>query len=273
MDEEIWKGVKGFEDLYEVSTLGNIRRADNKFPIKPVKVAREKYPVVGLWKNGVAKTKRVHRIVAEAFLPKPEGKNQIDHIDTDVFNNRVDNLRWCTPLENANNPLTLKHNSEGQKRYSQKEGVHEKKVEIAKATREKHKEIFDSITERLIAYSKSEEGRRKNSEAQKRYYLDPANIEKNRQAQIKYNKEHPEKAKRAAEISKERMKDPKEREKVFLGSLHRAKPLYCIETGKTFLSGGQADREYGLWSGSANTSANRGIGADHGKLHFIFIDK
>lgn len=50
---------------------------------------------------------RVHRIVAQAFIPNPEDKPEIDHIDCNPSNNCVENLRWCTHKENQNNPLTI----------------------------------------------------------------------------------------------------------------------------------------------------------------------
>ena len=53
--------------------------------------------------------KYVHRIVAELFIPNPDNKPEIDHIDTNKINNRVDNLRWVTRKENLNNEITLKH--------------------------------------------------------------------------------------------------------------------------------------------------------------------
>ena len=58
----------------------------------------------------------VHRLVAKAFLPNPNGCNEIDHIDTVRGNNRVENLRWVTHKENCNNPKSLKHYSERRRR-------------------------------------------------------------------------------------------------------------------------------------------------------------
>lgn len=58
------------------------------------------------------KLRKVHRIVAEAFIPKIEGKDNIDHINGIRDDNRVENLRWCTTKENANYPLSIKNKSE-----------------------------------------------------------------------------------------------------------------------------------------------------------------
>ena len=59
------------------------------------------YPVVGLNKEGNVKTVRVHRLVAEAFIPNPENFRVINHIDSDKTNNRIDNLEWCTHRHNT----------------------------------------------------------------------------------------------------------------------------------------------------------------------------
>lgn len=57
----------------------------------------------------------IHRAVATLFIPNPENKNEVDHIDTNRHNNRADNLQWCTRKENLNNPLTRIHMREAQK--------------------------------------------------------------------------------------------------------------------------------------------------------------
>lgn len=115
--EEIWKPIKGYEGLYEVSNLGNVRSLDHITIQKTkgnvtvhrlnkgrmLKCGRDKdnYCQVSLCKDGKAVGKKVHRLVAEQFIPKIDGKNCINHIDCDRRNNRVDNLEWCTPSENV----------------------------------------------------------------------------------------------------------------------------------------------------------------------------
>lgn len=115
---EIWKPIKGFEGLYEVSNQGRIKSLnrtvfDENGRIRLLKGKLLKlndkngYNVVNLYKNGVMKKPRVHRLVAEAFIPNPENKPEIDHINTIRNDNRVENLMWVTHKENTNNPLTL----------------------------------------------------------------------------------------------------------------------------------------------------------------------
>lgn len=67
------------------------------------------YNYVYLCKEGKMFKKFVHKLVAEAFIPNPEHKTQVDHIDTNRANNNVSNLRWSSPKENRNNPLTIQH--------------------------------------------------------------------------------------------------------------------------------------------------------------------
>jgi hypothetical protein len=120
MTEEIWKPVVGYEGLYEVSNLGNVKAVEKivghptgqcRRPEKMVKLQNGSsgYAVVNLCKNGKPRTTRVHILVAEAFLKKPEGKCEVDHINRNRKDNRVENLKWCTHKENMNNINTIQY--------------------------------------------------------------------------------------------------------------------------------------------------------------------
>ena len=118
---EIWKDVIGYEGLYKVSNLGRVKsvgdngKATHRIEHILKQSACRGYKHVGLCKNGRMKTYSVHRLVAFAFIDKPEGKNFIDHINTIRDDNRVENLRWCTEKENNNNPITRKNKSESKR--------------------------------------------------------------------------------------------------------------------------------------------------------------
>ena len=100
---EIWKPVKGFEN-YEVSNLGQVKSL-NYNRTKEAKILRlcknkDGYLCVHLHKNGKGYAKKVHRLVTAAFIPNPEGKTEVNHIDGNKTNNRVENLEWATHSEN-----------------------------------------------------------------------------------------------------------------------------------------------------------------------------
>ena len=100
---ENWKSVKGYEGLYEVSDLGNVRHIkDGKTTMKTLCPNKRGYVRVQLWKGNKGVHHSVHRIVAEAFVPNPLGKPQVNHIDENKQNNRASNLEWCTQIENHN---------------------------------------------------------------------------------------------------------------------------------------------------------------------------
>ena len=115
MEQEIWKPVVGYEGLYEVSNLGRVKSVERYVPrhvrgrIKEVHSGSGGYPCVTLCKNRKSRVTPLHRIIALAFIPNPDNKPFIDHIDTDVTNYSLSNLRWVTPKENANNVLTMQH--------------------------------------------------------------------------------------------------------------------------------------------------------------------
>lgn len=118
---EIWKDIDGYNGLYQVSNLGNVKsverfRTNGKSGfIQKSRILktgnRNGYLIVNLCKDGVVKTFKVHRLVATHFIPNPENKPEIDHIDINPLNNRVENLRWVTHKENMNNPLSREKQS------------------------------------------------------------------------------------------------------------------------------------------------------------------
>lgn len=108
MDKEVWKDIKGYEGLYQISNLGNIRKLRfinnicNKEKIFNITQQKQNsgYLKVMLYKNGVYENKLVHRLVAETFLNNKNNYSDINHKDGNKENNKVDNLEWCTKSYN-----------------------------------------------------------------------------------------------------------------------------------------------------------------------------
>jgi hypothetical protein len=107
--KELWKSIEGYEGLYEISDLGNVKILERKRPngkLYKEKImranARGNYAEVSLYKDGKATHHLVHRLVAEAFIPNPDNLPQVNHRDENKKNNCVDNLEWCTAKYNCN---------------------------------------------------------------------------------------------------------------------------------------------------------------------------
>lgn len=104
--QEIWKDIPGYEGKYQISNFGNVmslhfkRSPTNKKLLKQTPDGKYGYLKVMLRDNGNDKMCTVHRLVAEAFIPNPNNKPNVNHLDTNPKNNRVDNLEWCTQKEN-----------------------------------------------------------------------------------------------------------------------------------------------------------------------------
>ena len=108
---EVWKAVPGYEELLMVSNYARVfNRLQNK--VMRQTVDRQGYLRVAVRMDGKFKHFAVHRLVLLAFVDNPEKKLCADHIDTNKLNNTLENLRWATHKENANNPLTKKHRKE-----------------------------------------------------------------------------------------------------------------------------------------------------------------
>lgn len=107
---EIWKDIRGFEGLYQISNFGNVKsvarvisRSTTDLPVqerilKPC--VRHGYKHIVLSKNGKFTTGHIHRLVAEAFIPNPNNLPCVNHKDENPSNNCVDNLEWCTRAYN-----------------------------------------------------------------------------------------------------------------------------------------------------------------------------
>lgn len=115
---EKWKNITGYEGSYQVSSYGRVKSIKRMVPGKDGRVTEypereikwlsskltQRHPspmfAVELWKGNKRKRMSVHRLVGMAFIPNPDGKPQINHLDGNRNNNRVDNLEWCTSSEN-----------------------------------------------------------------------------------------------------------------------------------------------------------------------------
>lgn len=127
MEEEIWKDILGYEGYYKISSLGRVKSVPRVITLTNghKKSIQERickphlningYEIVVLSKNGILKNKSVSRLVGFAFIPNPENKPCIDHINGNRRDNRVENLRWCTRKENDNFELAKKHRSEARR--------------------------------------------------------------------------------------------------------------------------------------------------------------
>ena len=135
IEPEVWVKVKGYEDLYEVSSHGRVRSlykhdfTKNKDRLKSANSNGKGYLNLVLRKNGKDKTIGLHRLVALHFVPNPLNKEEVNHKDNNPYNNYYKNLEWATPKENA------------QHRDIFGNGIRGEKVASAKFTNEQVKEI------------------------------------------------------------------------------------------------------------------------------------
>ena len=105
---EEWKEIADFEGLYLISSFGRVKSIINDKILTPC-IVRANGLVVGLMKNRKVEKRQVSRLVAAAFIPNPDNKPCIDHIDGVRFHNFVENLRWCSINENNNFDIAIRN--------------------------------------------------------------------------------------------------------------------------------------------------------------------
>ena len=117
--EEVWKDINGFEGRYQISNFGRVKslghndRLNRRFKEIVLKQAINAggYRCVRIYKDGLNYTKKIHRLVSEAFIPTVPGKTIINHKDGNKLNNSIENLEWCTYGENMSHAIRTGLNS------------------------------------------------------------------------------------------------------------------------------------------------------------------
>lgn len=159
---ELWKDIKGYEGIYQVSNLGNIRSLERitifesenqhkkykanrqiKCKIKKPTVNKCGYYQTVLYKKGRKRNVLVHRIVAETFLPNLNNKPTINHIDGNKLNNKLDNLEWATYTEQ----LIHVNHILGKKSIISKQCREKRAEQLRKKVKRSDGKIYNSIRE------------------------------------------------------------------------------------------------------------------------------
>ena len=109
---EVWRFVKSYEGMYKVSNLGRVMNARTGRILK-AGTSNMGYQIVSLRKNSKSSTKKIHRIVCQAFLTNPENKRCTDHINHNRADNNLLNLRYATHQENSRNMSLKTSNTSG----------------------------------------------------------------------------------------------------------------------------------------------------------------
>lgn len=160
--KEIWKDVVGYEGLYQVSNLGRVKsleRIDNLNHFRKGKILIQHiyngYLYVSLCKNGKIKMYRVHRLVAQAFIPNPNNLPQVNHKDENKTNNCVLNLEYCDARYNMNYGTAIERRSNSNKGKKRSEETRRKigDVERGVYNTKKSKPVLqiDKDTNEIIA--------------------------------------------------------------------------------------------------------------------------
>ncbi len=111
--EEIWKDIEGYEGLYQISNFGNVKslertivKSDGVVQVRCERIMAKRestdgYYIAKLNVNNHSKSVAIHILVAKHFIPNPNNYPEVNHLDCNRKNNRVDNLEWCTHQQNV----------------------------------------------------------------------------------------------------------------------------------------------------------------------------
>ena len=146
---EIWKAVD-YYDNYEVSSFGKVRNITSGRILKPGKYSNG-YHYVALSNAGKKKNHNVHRLVANAFIQNLNQKKCVDHIDNNIINNKVSNLRFATNQQNRFNSSTSKNNTSGCKGVSFHKSTNKWRARIKINNKSIHIGYFVSLEEAKAA--------------------------------------------------------------------------------------------------------------------------
>lgn len=150
--EEQFKNITGFEN-YSISNFGNVANVKTGRILKP-SINENGYNKITLSLNNQKHTKKIHRLVAEAFIENPNNKPCVDHIDNNQLNNHIDNLRWTTISENNMNASLSKANSSGVKGVCFYKTTNKWIAQITCNNNKYHIGYFDTIEEATLARQK-----------------------------------------------------------------------------------------------------------------------
>ena len=185
MPDEIWKDIKYYEGLYQISNYGNVKSLPKeRRNRRGVYIQKEKllsltntstgYKKVELVKDGKRKGFKVHRLVAQAFIPNPDEKPQVNHIDGDKTNNYVDNLEWATASENSIHAYNTGLNS-NKKELNENEIISMYMNGITKEDIAKQYGVSNAVIKRIL--KENAVTLRTQSEAKNQYHLENIDLE------------------------------------------------------------------------------------------------
>ena len=151
---ETYANITGFPK-YQISNFGNVKNIKTGRILKP-QSDRDGYLYVNLRDDGETSTKKIHRLVANAFLENPEDKKCVDHIDRNKLNNHISNLRYATVSENAQNVSINTTNTSGVRGVSLDKKLNKWKVQITVNGIRKHLGYFTNKEDAIAARQNAE---------------------------------------------------------------------------------------------------------------------